>query len=86
MELSEIVSCYSDRWVILSPQEYNEKGFVILWEILDEASNFSDAKTLRSNYENWCNSDVVIYDTHEREYEGIASIVAHFFRVMYGEV
>ncbi len=81
MKLNDIVKTYLNRWVVIKPQERDERGVVCLWEVLDEAVNLDEAKSLQRDYENRGHLDVVLYDTSEPEDGSNASIVAHFFRV-----
>ncbi len=83
MKLNDIVKVYLNRWVVMKPQERDERGVVCLWEVLDEAVDLEEAKSLQSDYENMGHLDVVLYDTAELEDGSNASITAHFFRVTF---
>ncbi len=84
MDLNEIVSLYPERFVLLSPQARNEKGFVCLWEILDDEKTLESALSSKVEYESMGFSGVVIFNTRELSASSEASVVAHFFRVLYG--
>ncbi len=84
MKLNEIATLYPERYVILAPQIRDERGFVCLWEILDDEKTLENAINSKTEYENMGFSGVVIYNTREDDSVSEASIVAQFLRVFYG--
>lgn len=84
MEINEIVEVYPQRWMVLAPQQRDERNFVSLWEVLDEAKTLEEGKILQKTYNDVQFSGVVLYNTEEPEDGSEAAIVAEFFRVYYG--
>ncbi len=83
MKINDIAKAYTNRWVILAPQERDERGFVLLWDVLDEESELAEAKRMKKIYEDMGHKGVVMLDTSGEFNSSHSSIVAEFFRTNY---